>query len=948
MFVFALVVAACTPAGDTTGDADTVPGQTSDAPDGSGQTGGPGSGDEAGAPEDADLPPIPILYVSEPVVGTGDTVAITTDARRTGTVVMGLGEEIIASAPMTGGTATLVVPASATPGDYPLELRDDPEGAAYGIIRIADGPTLWVTASTWTSTGDTQKATIDTYGIPDGMTVALELTSEGQAPERLVPQPLTGLAPIPFGTDPGEGVPRGRTTWALPEDFTGTVRAVADRPEALSVYADTEEDPSITSTAVRVKRCDEPTGITGDLGGPGSVRALWSSDSIEAATAVVDEGPFALIAQPGMVMVAASRGMEATESSPQFLNLRCGEILDIGSMDEPIDTGPAPGTYLGGKTLDDMFAFTAVATGDIEFEHEGTVDCSATGREIELSFEGPGSDLHFYYLTIPDFSGTGRYDAEFQIINVLEDGDSTGPATVEIEQGRVGDLDAVGGIFSATYEGALGSGTIEGTFACVFLTALQTVEPPLRGVALPGNLLAAPLLAVNGTDGAETCRTAFSLGGGDYESIDLVVDWYSMLTFNRRLPRVAPMTASDARAILDHVAMQMLLGTRDDAQDAELDATIRAVGEAVASDYLVVFRVDEIGGGWHLSVTGFDMASTKAFFRGQYTASTEEGLLGLPVDQEMAAALLEIGICGEVDQETVQVTSGEEKEITYKLTDLAGKAAEGAIDAVSSTCGTFEPESGNTENGEFTTTFTGGDGGCTDQVTFVARTETAVGEVTTEQDADESTTAIAIPTFGYRYTIDYDSTTAVEGTGIASYSSGSASIHAESEGEFIIDTDLESVLGESPLIGFGRGTVSGGDPAAPCILISSSGSDVVLQEWSMEGAYNVLVSGKLATGSPEDGGTLYLSPGGYRLNLTGSWSNPECFPPGSQSNEIFSYVSASLFVINPSILVNAFPDGFEIPFTADGQTTKKSWPITLGEGDGTVTIEVWQEIEGGA
>ena len=30
------------------------------------------------------------------------------------------------------------------------------------------------------------------------------------------------------------------------------------------------------------------------------------------------------------------------------------------------------------------------------------------------------------------------------------------------------------------------------------------------------------------------------------------------------------------------------------------------------------------------------------------------------------------------------------------------------------------------------------------------------------------------------------------------------------------------------------------------------------------------------------------------------------------------------------------------PFTADGQRTKKYWPITVGRGSGTVTIEVWQ------
>lgn len=511
---------------------------------------------------------------------------------------------------------------------------------------------------------------------------------------------------------------------------------------------------------------------------------------------------------------------------------------------------------------------------------------------------------------------------------------------VEIEQGRVDDLDAVGGVFSATYDGPLGSGTVEGTFSCVFFTALQTVEKPLRGAALPGNLLAAPLLAVNGAAGDEKCRSAFIAGQGDYAAVDAIASYYPAKTFNERLSRVSSLTMSDVRVLLGLAARQQLLGTPDEDQ-----VDLFEIGGAIAADYMLIFQVANVGESWVLSTTGYDMESAKVFFRRSYTSSTEEGLLGHPVDEDVADALVEIGICGEVDQESIRVASGEETKITYKLTDLAGRAAEGAIDAVASDCGTFKPESGNTENGEFTTTFTGGTGGCTDQTTFVARTDTTIGEVTTEQDEDESTTAIAIPTFAYRYTIDYDSTTAVEGSGGLNYSSGSASIHAESEGEFIIDTSLEDVLDESPLIGFGRGEVDGGDPAAPCLLLTTSGSNVVPQQWKMDGAYSVLVSGELASGSPEGGGTLNFMPGGYRLNLTGSWSNPDCFPPGFQSNEVWSYLIASVFVINPSILVEAFPEGFEISFTADGKPTKKSWPITIGGGDGTVTIEVWQEIE---
>ncbi|MCJ7781002.1 MAG: hypothetical protein MUQ27_09260, partial [Acidimicrobiia bacterium] len=529
-----------------------------------------------------------------------------------------------------------------------------------------------------------------------------------------------------------------------------------------------------------------------------------------------------------------------------------------------MDTGPAPGTYLGGLTLDDAFAFTATASGDIEFSHEGITDCSATGSQVELQFTDSGSDPHFYYVTIPDFSGSGRYEAEFQIVNVLKDGESSGTATVEIEQGRIEDFDAIGGMFSATYDGALGSGTVEGAYTCLFFTALEASHATIRGAATPGGVFAAPYLLTAGSSADDSCRTALVRGLGDSEFLDVIVRKAAREIFTERLPRVEAITDQDIRALLKLKAMQQLLGTPE---EEEVDLAVLA--EALDVDYLITLRVGEVGGSGLLSVVATDMRTVTVPYRNIFEAESEAALFDVSIGAEVAAALQKIGICGEVDEETVKVASGEEQEITYKLTDLAGEAAEGAIDAVSSTCGTFEPDSGNAEGGDFTTTFTGGDGGCTDQVTFVARADTAVGEVTTEQDGDESTTAIAIPMFAYRYTIDVESTWTAD-----SYSSDSALIHAESEGEFFVEPDFQQIIGA------GTGEVSGSDPAVPCVLISTSGTTNRPQQWTVDGTYSVWMNGDLASGSPEDGGTLRLDPAGSNIRVTGSYSDPDCFPPG--------------------------------------------------------------------
>jgi len=924
LLTLALVVSACTPSDDTTSDAQANTDDTSGGSSGDSTASGSSDTDDASEPVS-----IPILTTSETVVSTGSSFTVTADPTHTGSVAMRSGDEVIASAPLEDGTATIRVPSGTAVGLYALETVDDGAGRAIGVIGIADGPTLWLTTPKWTTSGVQHKATITTFGIPTGMTVALELTGDGQMPERLVPHAIAGLAPIAFGADPGEGIPHGRTTWKLPEGFTGTIRVVADQAENLGIFADTEDPPAVTSAETRVRRCDEVSGITGNLGESGWVSVLRLSGGFDSASTATDNGSFTIPVDPGTMMVSAGRGLDATASSPQFVQIKCGEVLDVGSMDEALDTGPAPGTYLGRLTLDEAFLFTSSGTGDIEFSHENVTDCSVNGSELELGFTGQGSDLHFYYVTIPDYNGTGRYDAAFQIINVLKDGESTGTATIEIEQGRIEGFDAVGGAFTATYEGALGSGTVEGRFTCIFFTALETSRRAIRGAAPVGGVRAAPYFASGGARNEDVCRTAFVAGQGSYQGISGIVAYYTTRIFNEHLPKTSALTMSDVHALLDLAARQQLLGTEDEDQ-----VDIYEVAGALASDYLLSFKATDISGSWILSVTAFDVESARVFFRQDYTSSTEGAMLDHALADDVVAAFREIGICGEVEEESVQVASGEEKELTYTLTNLAGEAAEGAIDAVSSTCGRFEPESGNAENGEFKTTFTGGDGGCTDQVTFVARTDTSVGEVTTEQDGEESTTAIAIPMFGYRYTIDMDSTTSA-----GAYSSGSATIHAESEGEFFIEPDFQQIIGA------GSGTVHAGDPAAPCVLITESGTVTRPQVWNADGTYRVMVSGDLASGTAKDGGTLHLLPDGFGIAIVGSWSDPECFPPGSQSNEIWSYLVVSIFVVNPALVVGQFPQGFEMSFTADGKPTEKTWPITVGTGTGSVTIEVWQMTE---
>jgi len=461
---------------------------------------------------------------------------------------------------------------------------------------------------------------------------------------------------------------------------------------------------------------------------------------------------------------------------------------------------------------------------------------------------------------------------------------------------------------------------VDGRFTCVFFAPLEIAKPLIGDPDLPQGALDVSYLKAGGSGVQETCRKALVAGHSsstDSGVLDYLEVKYANEIFGKRLPRVKSITLSEVRSLFDLAAQQQLMGTPEEDQ-----VDMYAIGGAIGAHYLVDIGVSKVGGSWILTVKAMDVETMTVVFRQSYESATELGLINHPVGANVAGALQKVGICGEVDEDTLQVAAGEEKPVTYTITDLAGEAAEGAIDAISSACGTFQPESGNATNGEFETTFTGETGGCTEQVTFVARTDTPIGEVTTEQDADTSTTAIAIPMFQYRYTLDY--------------SSGSGSIHAESEGIFFVEPDLQQVIGA------GEGTVRASDPAAPCLIIDTSGANIRPQQFDSDGSYRVLVSGDLSSGSVADGGRLRLLPGGFGLNLVASWSDPDCFPPGTQKNEVFAYLISAIFVTNPSLLAGLFPDGFEIPFTTDGQPTTQSFPMEEGDGSGSITLEIWQ------
>ncbi|MFQ5553737.1 MAG: hypothetical protein ACE5GC_00025 [Acidimicrobiia bacterium] len=850
-------------------------------------------------------------------------LTIAGDPQLEGTIELAGSDGAVATATMSGGTASLTLPSTIGTGTYSLVIEDVPAGAAYGAVRIVDGPGLWISAPEYVVADEAPRITVTTHAIPTGMVIALEAQDINLTTERLVPHPLLDLAPA-TGPSPAS-LPAGVSRLRLPEGFTGEVRVVADTATHIADL-DPENVFAFTSGTHSIARCDVATTVTGDLGVAGVVSAVSPGGSRVRARSVSADGNFSLEVRPGTLVVSALlEDGRPTAASPMLVRARCGDALDLGNMAETIDTDPAPGTYLGGLTFDDLLQYTATLAGDIEFAHDGAADCSLDGRTLQVSFSDFSSDPYLYDLEVPGFSGTGRYDSTFTILDVFSDKTSEGAGVGEFELGSIEDLDVVGGAFSGSIEGELGAAEVTTRFTCVLWSGFSTSGPPLTtGFGSGGHGGMASSLRLGGwsargqTSGSgEPCRQLFMQLSQppDFDGRLGTVNEHWAAGLAPALPRVDVTTQNDVDSLLWLMGMQQLLGSDEDA-----GAISEAVSQAVGADLLVAIRGRRSGAGWRVTATGYDYVEATKLFEFSAEGGTADDAAGAMLDRWIDAVepLQRAGVCGKVSPSTALVDIGETLEFSYEVTDLAGEAPEsGVVEAPGSSCGTFDPDGGPIVGTTWTTTFEGETGACRDERTLLAMAQGTAGEIDTSADAEESTIRLEVAALW-----EFEMT--------AEFREGSNLVHSEATGRFMITEDT----GE--LIGAGTGSVRVEAPDTPCVVISESGVDERTQTFTANGDYKVMVSGDLAAGTQDGGGTVRFIPRGFGMGLVASYTDRDCFPPGSQRNEPFAMIIVAPFTLQPAVFAQQV-QGFEVSISPAGTRSVQTWPLVTG---GSITIEV--------
>lgn len=832
-------------------------------------------------PEDSggEVPLLPILSSTTELAESGTSVAVTGDARLSGDLVLIGPDGDLSSARMEAGSASLSIPAGTNPGRYGMRLGD---GEAWGSITVMDAPGLAVLGAGYVRPGEAPEIEVLVHAIDTGMVAAVELRSGDGSVQRLIPHPLLGLAPVP--AVPGAiGLAEGRHALSLPAGFEGSVRLVADSPDILAdPYA--EEEPRVASGELRIRSCDEPSGITGDLGVPGVVTAHTAGSPYPMRTHT-DDGRFQLDLLPGPAFISAILDDGTVPAgSPQLVRAACGAFVDVADLTASVDSGPDTGDYLGGLTIDDLWAYSTTATGDLSFEQEGYTDCSVSDGALEVTFGASSADPWYYTLTLGPPVETGRHEGVLHLDDIVTGETSEGTVTGEIEVGRIDGLDAIGGAFAGTIDGPLGSFDIELQFTCAVISLTGALPAP-TGVATSGGMLSAPIhvaaraLQSGGASRSdEQCRQLFintPVGSPDGGFVNIVSEIWTA-GFEPELPRLGIINADDMRQMMSAEAWKQWLGHYE---------TSYEFGLAFHPDFLLSLDNVQAGETWFFTASLYDMEQMRRLGGLEATGGSAEAAAVAARERwrELVEPLANAGICAEFDPKSVVVDIGDTQEFTIEVTDLAGEPAESPeVIEITSECGTWEPPAGQVDGTTWDTKFTAGDKACRATAWAKVEAEGTVGTV----KASPETSIVTEAMWQWATTVTFDD--------------GHSLITAESSGEFFVEPDFDA------LIGAGTGRVEGSGEAR-CEVNDA----VYWPPYSVLADYQVMVTGAV-TERPDSNSTwtVEFAPMGFGLSSQTTYpSSYPCIEAGTYTDDFLGSIAVAALVSLPHWMANQ-PNGF--------------------------------------
>jgi hypothetical protein len=803
--------------------------------------------------------PMPASITASPeVAGAGEHIDLTSSIPLSATLRIQGPQETRLQIDMQAGKAGLDLPKSAPAGLYTLTSNDQVNHPVAGTFRIANEPGIWLAIDrSFVRPGHPARLHISAWGVPQDLPVVVEVHGSSFALHQLGPDPQTGqLVPSRFDQPPQLGDLLSRT-WTLPEGINGEIDVVAG--ENLS-----DEETGFTSNAMQISLCSSPSFIKGDLGQAGQVRAVWLEGDLRAESVDTQSGPFQLEAGPGLVLLEIQRtGASLTGGrSSQAVRLDCGETADVGATDLGLEASLQAAYPLLGLTLDDLGAYTATFTGSLAFEHQGYTECDLTDGMLTVRFNAISGDPVSYSLEAPGVSGSGEYQAVFDLMDFLK-GEASGPGTLQIVTDKVEDMMGVKGSFSANYDGEAGAGEISGHFSCFYMPLLasnfqgeESSHAQILGAQILGakKSLASLSSSVQAAAAQEdTCRAGIIAYPND--EISPILGEVLATTLFKTTPRLSVLTTADIQALLGLQAERLLLG----ASDAEVQVALDALAGSLGVDFSFWLRLDQLDSQYVLNISAIRVRDARVVARASRSSANLEEVAFSDIYQEIAGKIQKAGICGKVDPSELNLKHGGKADINFSVSDLSGEPVNGAqVTSQASTCGSLEPKQGKTSAGEFKTTFEANQDTrpCDERLQFKAKSDTPSGEVETR--ADEGRVKLSVSD---QWVLEMEMNLDLGEAGNSIQIDWHGNFHVNSAGK---------------LVGSGTGVVQGDLPDYPCLILDFDHGDIRTESNPaiLKGDFNFYIYGQ-ASGQEEQA-SFSLDPLAVSVPLVYSFGNENC------------------------------------------------------------------------
>lgn len=309
-----------------------------------------------------DFPLISQLSASPSVVGPGETVTLSGDPNLYGAVTIAHASETD-SLEFSSGSGSYTVPADAPDGVYIVSLENDEGATAIGSFRVASSPGIWLsTGGRYVGAEEFIKVSVTAYQVPLEMFAVFQLgllveedipedEIEFEAPDLVAfDGPTAYLVP----TASGElrlgglpGVPLSEIvdqTFLLPGKFANRIQVSALNAEIAQLLADGDyealdafdegESPEffqILSNIVSIQQCSQPGEVSGNLGGPGTLRAISLDGELITRSVSTENGSFTIQLPAGKAMIEGWRedGSGITYFPRQVVEVPCGAGVEV-------------------------------------------------------------------------------------------------------------------------------------------------------------------------------------------------------------------------------------------------------------------------------------------------------------------------------------------------------------------------------------------------------------------------------------------------------------------------------------------------------------------------------------------------------------------------------------------------------------------------------------------